>query len=51
MVGWNMGSVMLQGGFETKVQNDWKHWFLEDIINPYNCLLKSTNFSVKTSNE
>ena len=42
-----MGSVTLQVGFETKLQNDWKHWFLKDIINP---LLKNINFSVKTSN-
>ena len=25
--------------------------FLKDILNPYNCLLKNVNFSVKTSNE
>ena len=25
--------------------------FIKDIIRPYNCLLKNTNFSVKTSNE
>ena len=24
---------------------------LKDIINPYNCLLKNNNFSVKTTNE
>ena len=24
---------------------------LKDIINPYNCLLKNANFSIKTSNE
>ena len=25
--------------------------YFKDIINPYNCLLKNANFSVKTSNE
>ena len=24
---------------------------IKDIINPYNCLLKNLNFSIKTSNE
>ena len=25
--------------------------YIKDIINPYNCLLKKTNFSIKTSND
>ena len=30
---------------------DFQHLPLKDVINPYNCLLKKVNFSVKTRNE
>ena len=33
----------------TSVKDD--HKGFKDIINPYNCLLKNANFSIKTSNE
>ena len=28
-----------------------KIWWFKDIINPYNCLLKNGNFSVKTTDD
>ena len=29
---------------------DFQNTFVKDTINPYNCLLKNANFSIKTSN-
>ena len=29
----------------------WERFLIKDEINPYNCLLKSNNFSVKTTND
>ena len=34
-----------------KLQLVKEHALLKDIINPYKCLLKSANFSIKTNNE